>query len=255
MARHRSFGGLVAYLDEEEAYGYPHQLADAGEQAGEHSVGAADVQDVGDEGEASLAGAHLHGDEEEEVGEEGGEGLYEHAVPVGDVAGEDEEDEHYLDAAQQPRAELEGEAEVERGAPLGVERGDLRVDVAEGVGVAVGEAAYAAAEEGESGEEAHGAHGEPVAVSLHEEVDAEGAEQGHEREDAEEGRVERGEVERDKEEDGEGPEAEVGEYVGHGVEDDAAGGLGGSHAAAELHDAVWLAAKQAHRGNVVERVA
>ncbi len=246
---------FVANADEEETDGYPDEFADAGEEASKHAVCALHAQGIGDECKTAFTSAHLHGDEEEEVGKEGGEGLYEYAVAVGDVGGEDEEDEHYLDATEQAGEELERKAEVEGAATLAVKGGDLRIDVADVLCMFGGETLYVLADEGQQSEDAERTTCQPVAIAHEEEVNAKEAEQCHKCEKAQREGIEVCGTQDDEEHHGEGPEAEVRKDVHHGVEDDTAGGLRCAHVGAELHYAVGLAAEQSHWCDVVESVA
>ena len=213
------------------------------------------MEAVGDDGHGSLLGAHLHGDEEQEVGKEADEGLHEHAVPVGDGGGEYEQYELEFEAAEHTCAKFEGEAPVESGAALGVEGGYLGIHLADTVGVRLCIMAQTGSDEGPMAKETEQTQGQPVAVADKEEVDAQQTEDRGQKEHEGEGPRERMSVAYEEESYAEEPEAEVGEDVHHGIENDAAGRPCPSDVGCEFHDAVGFASQQSYGCHSIEGIA
>ena len=213
------------------------------------------MEAVGDDGHGSLLGAHLHGDEEQEVGKKADEGLHEYAVPVGDGGGEYEQDELEFEASEHPSAELEGETPVERGRALGMEGGYLVIHLADAVGMFFGIAAQTGTDEGPVAKETEQTQGQPVAVADKEEVDAQQTEGRGQQEHKGEWPRERMAVTYEEEPDAEEPEAEVGEDVHHGIEDDAAGCPCPSDVGREFHDAVGLASQESDGCHSIKGIA
>lgn len=212
----------IAYPNQQQTDGNPEEFAQAGYQARQYAVSPAHAETAGDDGQTALAGAHLHGNEEQEVGEQGHERLHEQTIPVGDVAREDEENELQLEASDEAGEELQRQAQVERGTTAGVKFRYLGIHLAYALGVSVGEGPHPTPQKGPAGEEVQHPHGQSVAVALQKEVDAQQAEGRDGGQQEGQRPRQRAAVTDEEDAQTEEPETEVREDVHHGIEYDTA---------------------------------
>ena len=249
---------------EDESDDGPEEFADAADDGDEESEGTGHAECGDGECESTFAATELEGQESEYVGEERCEAEDEEALEESHGEGGEgvvgqgmEEDEHEedLEALAYASDVFDGEAEVEGGARLTVELRYLTVDLGEVVVVVGEEPACPAPDARDAGEESYGAECHAVAVAPDEEVDAECTEECGEGKDDGDGCVEWQETEggeKEVDDDGGCPEAEVGKDMHHGEEEYGGGGSLHSDMGCELDYLIGFAAEESDGCGVVE---
>ena len=216
------FGGFLfppfEEFDEKESDARPNEFAEADDEGHEDAGAGGHSQAVDGKQETSLATSELEGDEEQKVCQKRREGEDEDALYVIGAGHDDEQDEEDFERREDAAGEFEGDGSHEGARVLTVEGCYLGIDGVELLAMVLDERTRPPFDKGYMTQQVHGSEGQPFAVADDEEPKSQQAEGscGAE-EDAHEEVDGLGE---DVEEDGEQPEPEVAEHVGHRVEDD-----------------------------------
>lgn len=236
---------FVADFYEGDSEDDPEDFADAGEDAGvdADAGGGYGIEHGEDDGEAAFAGSDLHGENVEDIADEGAEAVDDDGVEeggAGDVEGKEDEEE------------LEGGYEatkgfVDEGAPklsgVLVEETDVGIGGLEGIIVFLVEATAGAFEPGDKEEDVEEFTEDAVFVAIAEEDDNN---QEDNKIDGYKGDDPRGKevgIKEEEEDTTEGPENEMAVDVHHAVEGDGGDGAWGADVFGEFHDAIGTASE------------